>query len=296
MRAGIKSILLILACAVLFGAGFRPRPLPAAAYAATGYSFAGALRAWKESLGPPLPEAVLLDVPVVYQWPEMPNGCEATALTMLLQYYGFAADKLSVAYDYIPRSDFTYTWFSTYGPDPASAYAGDPALFGFYCLAPAVAEGANRYLAEQDSTLRAVDISGADGYVLRRSIAQGRPVVVWATIGFEPLVYSDYSWRLYSEAPSTIPTKTCTVLWYAATTRTIFISAIRYTARCRSNAAPSCCATRKWNAVQSCSAKRRRMRPLCIREVQGSRKPHCKNKKRKASGCFDGTPPKQPDA
>lgn len=134
MRAGIKSILLILACAVLFGAGFRPRPLPAAAYAATGYSFAGALRAWKESLGPPLPEAVLLDVPVVYQWPEMPNGCEATALTMLLQYYGFAADKLSVAYDYIPRSDFTYTWFSTYGPDPASAYAGDPALFGFYCL------------------------------------------------------------------------------------------------------------------------------------------------------------------
>ena len=86
MRAGIKSILLILACAVLFGAGFRPRPLPAAAYAATGYSFAGALRAWKESLGPPLPEAVLLDVPVVYQWPEMPNGCEATALTMLLQY------------------------------------------------------------------------------------------------------------------------------------------------------------------------------------------------------------------
>ena len=86
-----------------------------------GYSFAGALRAWKESLGPPLPEAVLLDVPVFYQWPEMPNGCEATALTMLLQYYGFAADKLSVAYDYIPRSDFTYTWFSTYGPDPASA-------------------------------------------------------------------------------------------------------------------------------------------------------------------------------
>ena len=200
MRAGIKSILLILACAVLFGAGFRPRPLPAAAYAATGYSFAGALRAWKEALGPPLPEAVLLDVPVVYQWPEMPNGCEATALTMLLQYYGFAADKISVAYDYIPRSNFTYTWFSTYGPDPASAYAGDPALFGFYCLAPAVAEGANRYLAEQDSTLRAVDISGADGYVLRRSIAQGRPVVVWATIGFEPVVYSDYSWRLYSDS------------------------------------------------------------------------------------------------
>ena len=295
MRAGIKSILLILACAVLFGAGFRPRPLPAAAYAATGYSFAGALRAWKESLGPPLPEAVLLDVPVVYQWPEMPNGCEATALTMLLQYYGFAADKLSVAYDYIPRSDFTYTWFSTYGPDPASAYAGDPALFGFYCLAPAVAEGANRYLAEQDSTLRAVDISGTVTCSEGASLRDGR---WWSgrPSALSPWCTAIIPGGCIQTAPSTIPTKTCTVLWYAATTRTIFISAIRYTARCRSNAAPSCCATRKWNAVQSCSAKRRRMRPLCIREVQGSRKPHCKNKKRKASGCFDGTPPKQPDA
>ena len=25
-------------------------------------------------------------------------------------------------------------------------------------------------------------------------------MVVWATIGFEPLVYSDYSWRLYSDS------------------------------------------------------------------------------------------------
>lgn len=76
MRAGIKSILLILACAVLFGAGFRPRPLPAAAYAATGYSFAGALRAWKESLGPPLPEAVLLDVPVFTSGPKCPTAAK----------------------------------------------------------------------------------------------------------------------------------------------------------------------------------------------------------------------------
>ena len=214
----------------------------------------------------------------------MPNGCEATALTMLLQYYGFAADKLSVAYDYIPRSDFTYIWSSTYGPDPASAYAGDPALFGFYCLAPAVAEGANRYLAEQDSTLRAVDMSRAGRLRAPKEHRSGTAGGgLGATIGFEPLVYSDYSWRPYSDGSVYHPaTKTCTVLWYAATTRTIFISAIRYTARCRSNAAPSCCATRKWNAVQSCSAKRRRMRPLCIREVQGSRKPHCKNKKRKA--------------
>ena len=100
----------------------------------------------------------------------------------------------------------------------------------------------------------------------------------------EPLVYSDYSWRLYSDSSvTTIPTKTCTVLWYAATTRTILYprSVIRRAADRMRHA--SCCATRKWNAVQSCSAKRRRMRPLCIREVQGSRKPTVKQKT-KASG------------
>ena len=200
MRAGIKSLLLIVACAALFSVGLRPHALPAAAYASPGYSCTGTLRVWKESLCLSLPETALLDVPVVYQRLEMPNGCEAAALTMLLQYYGFAADKLDIAYAYIPRVDFTSTWFSTYGPDPADAYAGDPALDGFYCLPPVVAEGANRYLTVRKSALRAVDITGADAYTLRRNLAQGRPVMIWTTVGFEPVAYSDCSWRLYSDS------------------------------------------------------------------------------------------------
>ena len=177
-----------------------------------GYSFAGALRAWKESLCPPLPEAVLLDV-LLYQWPEMPNGCEATALTMLLQYYGFAADKLSVAYDYIPRSDFTYTWFSTYWPDPASAYAGDPALFGFTAWPPA-------WPKEQTVILRNRTARCARWISAARTVTcskepqledgrwwSGRPSAL------SPVVYSDYSWRLYSDSSGSPSPKTCTVLW-----------------------------------------------------------------------------------
>lgn len=296
MRAGIKSILLILACAVLFGAGFRPRPLPAAAYAATGYSFAGALRAWKESLGPPLPEAVLLDVPVVYQWPEMPNGCEATALTMLLQYYGFAADKLSVDTIISPARTSPTPGFPPTGrtlPPPTQAIRRCSAFTAWPLPWPkeqtVILRNRTARCTRWISAARTVTCS--EGASLRDGRRwSGRPSAL------SPWCTAIIPGGCIQTAPSTIPTKTCTVLWYAATTRTIFISAIRYTARCRSNAAPSCCATRKWNAVQSCSAKRRRMRPLCIREVQGSRKPHCKNKKRKASGCFDGTPPKQPDA
>lgn len=199
MRMKLLALLLVLACAVLFGLGLPPEPaIPASTYVSPGYSGAEMLLRLAQSLGPPLPDAVLLDVPTVYQWPEMPNGCEATALTMLLQYYGLPADKLEIAYTYIPRSDFTFTWFATYGPDPEYAYAGDPALFGFYCLAPAVVQGANTYLAEQESTLCARNMSGADTYVLQRLLAQGQPVVFWATIDFAPVEYSDYTWKLYS--------------------------------------------------------------------------------------------------
>ena len=36
-----------------------------------------------------IPPKVSLEVELVYQYPELPTGCESVALTMLLKYYGF---------------------------------------------------------------------------------------------------------------------------------------------------------------------------------------------------------------
>lgn len=40
--------------------------------------------------------------PILYQMPELPTGCEITALTMLLNYYGLPAEKVEMATEYLP--------------------------------------------------------------------------------------------------------------------------------------------------------------------------------------------------
>ena len=35
------------------------------------------------------------DFEIIYQEPELPTGCEITALTMVLHYYGFDVDKVN---------------------------------------------------------------------------------------------------------------------------------------------------------------------------------------------------------
>lgn len=97
-------------------------------------------------------------------------------------YKGVPADKLDLAYGYIPRGDIEETTDGRTGPDPELAYAGDPAAgLGFYCFAQPVAQGANAYLAAQGSALRAVDITGVTGQGLLQYLRGGDPVIVWIT-------------------------------------------------------------------------------------------------------------------
>lgn len=129
------------------------------------------------------------EFPVVLQMPELPTGCEVTALTMVLNYYGFMVEKTTMAGEYLPRTE-EETYYGEdgrkYGPDLNRYFVGDPFTSnGVICGAEAIVAAANAYLAEQGSTLRAKNITDTEPEALYQIVSEGIPVLVWVTISME---------------------------------------------------------------------------------------------------------------
>ena len=121
-------------------------------------------------------EAVNLEVPSIWQNPELPTGCESVALTNVLSYYGYKLSKTEIADSYMPWSedDFVYS------------FMGNPhSTSGSAIMAPGIANAANRYLSSKGSSLRASNMTGSSFDNLFSYIDAGCPVVVWSTMYFE---------------------------------------------------------------------------------------------------------------
>ena len=63
-------------------------------------------------------DGVQLDVSPVLQLPEMPNGCETSSLTALLNYYGYPVTKEELASEYLPYEYFTFDELVAVHPIP----------------------------------------------------------------------------------------------------------------------------------------------------------------------------------
>lgn len=140
---------------------------------------------------------VIPDFEIIYQNPELPTGCEITALTMVLNYYGYNVDKTTMASVYLPITSY-YTYYGDdermYGPDLENYFVGDPfSELGTVCGAGAVVTAANSYLEENESTMRAKNITGCSVDWLYQYVSKGIPVVVLVTIGMEDR-YSEIGW------------------------------------------------------------------------------------------------------
>lgn len=126
---------------------------------------------------------------ITLQMPELPTGCEITAMTMVLNYYGMDVDKFTMATEYLPTVPIDLYYGSDgklYGQDLNQYFVGDPTTSGGYVCGPkAILTAANTYLQEQGSGLRAVNISGSEPEELYRLVSENVPVVVWATISME---------------------------------------------------------------------------------------------------------------
>ena len=134
-----------------------------------------------------IPDSYLIeDFPVTLQMPELPTGCEITALTMTLNYYGYPADKTVMASEYLPTvsPDLYYGEDGRlYGPDMNEYFVGDPFTEdGIICGTGAIVTAADEYLSDMGSSLRAVDLTGSSVEELYARVSMDQPVVVWVTI------------------------------------------------------------------------------------------------------------------
>lgn len=134
-------------------------------------------------------EHQIRDFPLIYQMPELPTGCEITAMTMVLHYYGYPVSKEIMASQYLPTVSLNLHYREDgrlYGNDLREFFVGDPfSQSGYICGTEAILTASNQYLKDQDSSLQAIDKSGASVEELYELVSRDTPVMVWVTIGME---------------------------------------------------------------------------------------------------------------
>lgn len=114
---------------------------------------------------------------------------------MALQYLGFSVTAEDFARDHLPSAPFYRdTGGVWHGPDPRRAFVGDPHdPDALGCWAPAIKNGMSRFLAglarDKAGIYRVRNETGAElGYLCRRYIDRGIPVLIWISIDLRPTV------------------------------------------------------------------------------------------------------------
>ena len=139
--------------------------------------------------------SVYIDMQNILQLPELPVGCEITALTILLRHCGFDAEKTDMALNYLPISwgNARYEGDKTYKDSFFDYIIGDPFGRGYGCFSGAIEKAANKYIADNGGGYIVKNISGSHPDVLYDYLAAGTPVLCWATDGMiEPEYYETW--------------------------------------------------------------------------------------------------------
>lgn len=124
-----------------------------------------------------------LNVDAVLQNPELPTGCEVTALTTVLNYNGFEIDKVELCDNFLPIDLYAEYTFD-------EAYVGNPKLDnGFGCNAPVIVETAELYFESIGESWKGLNLTGTDFQELFYQIEKGRPVIVWSSMGLKDVTF-----------------------------------------------------------------------------------------------------------
>lgn len=136
-------------------------------------------RLFSKEKGKEKTEGYRLNVELIYQSPELPQGCEITALTAAMNYTGYEVDKCDMADVYLPKS-------KDLSANPEEYYLRNPRTNGFYCFAPVLVKTIERYNQANKTDIIVDDLTGSEPTELYGYIDKGIPVVVWGTLRWNP--------------------------------------------------------------------------------------------------------------
>ncbi|WP_080837453.1 C39 family peptidase [Cohnella massiliensis] len=143
----------------------------------------------------PKKSSTLLSAPLIKQLPELRNGCEITALTMLLQYDGLNIDKMKLATklirDSTPIQYGQHRKILAWG-DPDKGFVGDITgkTIGYGVYHKPLYQLLKTYIET------AIDLSGSSLNELEQQLSDGFPVVVWTTVSYTAPADKDWvTWK-----------------------------------------------------------------------------------------------------
>ncbi len=148
-----------------------------------------------------------LEVPLINQNPDYPNGCEAASATMLLNYFGIDITLEDFINNYLPMSDVYEKDGIRYGPNPAVSYAGNPKdpSRGWGVFEPVIANAITTILKEQKKTNPKLEYNiyeNDEKYSLKMAANQLNgaftPFLIWTTIDYTE-TKDIYEWISYDE-------------------------------------------------------------------------------------------------
>jgi uncharacterized protein YvpB len=167
-----------------------------------GYTIDQYIKSWSESDSKPakklFSDKVVIDMPIVNQYPEMPVGCEISAATSVLNFMGYKITDTDFAkkyFKYGSEDDNFGFWYDRedvfHGPDPALEFIGNPFGWGYGTYPETVAKSMNTYLKNVGTLSKAYTAEGLIEEDFVRLVNGGVPVIVWATLDMEPFDYRD---------------------------------------------------------------------------------------------------------
>lgn len=139
----------------------------------------------------PIKDKVLLDVPILRQYPELPRGCEVTSLAMLLQDANVNVGKMQLAEE-VKKHPTPYEKKNgeVYWGDPNNGFLGDMYSFdspGYGVYYKPIQILANEYLPD-----RIIDLTGKNFTDLQVYLSKGVPIWVITNTTYKKLPESSF--------------------------------------------------------------------------------------------------------